>query len=104
MAKKRTITKDPRNHGVGRIMTADNLELIPRSRGSKYDAVFRRMRGLQPGQAFKVSVPEDIDIRTFHNRLSAAIHNAGIEAPEGCKFDKRTTADGNIAIRCLEIA
>ena len=66
-------------------------------RGSVYDALYEGLSSLKPGEAYVVPLG-DLPNRIAHNRLNAALRRAGPKPPEGCRWSKRATVDGGMAI------
>lgn len=87
---------------LGHTMQAEKIKFkTPAGRGTLYQPILDRMTSLKKGQGFTVNIPSDTDARNFHNRLNAVLRRTDIKPPSGCKFEKRTTEDGKVGIKCV---
>ena len=97
--RKRTTTG---GLALGNTMQAEKIKFkTPAGRGTLYQPILDRMISLKKGQGFTVNIPSDTDARNFHNRLNAVLRRTDIKPPSGCKFEKRTTEDGKVGIKCV---
>lgn len=86
-----------------KIVQTDTVEFKgqPR-RGSRYDGVFEALRKLRKGQCCLLPIGKGMDPRTAHNRLNSAMSRVDLQPPRGCKWEKRTTTDNEIAISAVK--
>lgn len=88
--------------------SVDDLEFAGApKRGSAYDGIFRALEKLPIGKAHLVPLTtkdgEELDPRTAHHRLNAALRRGGPPPPKGYRWTKRTTKDGHMAIYAVKI-
>jgi hypothetical protein len=51
-----------------------------------------------------VPLPTGSTYRQVANRLTSAVRNMDVKAPDGCFFSKRQTTDGKLSISVLAVA
>lgn len=66
-------------------------------RGSRYDAFFEVLTDLNPGEVATLPLG-DLDKKTAHDRMAAALKRSGPEPKKGYRWSKRTTKDGQMAV------
>lgn len=75
-------------------------KVLPRR--TKYQNILDRMAKLKKGQAFEIRLPKGVTPRMYHNRLNAVLCTYDIRPPKGCVFQKRTTVNDKVAIKCVK--
>lgn len=103
--QRNTEPAEPRTFlSVSEIHNMEDVEFVTMpKRGSQYQPIVDKMKKLKKGQSFMVETPKDTPVKVIHNRMNAALKRFNVQAPKGCSFVKRTRADGNIEIGCVEV-
>lgn len=96
----------------GKVMAADKVDFLSRSRGSKYDLILGQIAGLDEGQVLVLDVPDTFKGEDALDRFSQGVRAAvkgrfHEESDEPLlaqfKFKTRKTSDGRLAVFWKEI-
>jgi len=93
---------------IEKIVSSNEVQFAAGSRSgiSHYAGVMSKLRTLKEGQSMILPCPQGVDLRTFQNRLTAALRresilNKDFRPPNGCVLRKRITSDGKVSINCV---
>jgi len=90
--------------GIGLVVAdTESTEFAARTsnRTSKYEFLSKALNELEVGKSLLLTPPKDCEFDQFKGRITGAMNTIGVLPPDGAKFRRRKTVDGDLAISCV---
>jgi hypothetical protein len=88
---------------INKIKKINTINFRPKKpRTSKYLHIQEQMAKLKKNQCFEITIPHDVPAATYIKRLNAFLSTQIRFVRANCKYKKRVTTNGNVAVCCVE--